>query len=213
MSRRDPRGGGPHRGRAARRPVRRRSRAGAVVGVLAAAAAALLLLGDDSLWSRIAPTSSDASGPAVAEPVDVTVDDILTRGVENPDGSITLTLTEAETAGLVRAGLSRNGAPLLQNMTVDLVAPDGSAPGQMELAGRLSDQPLPVNATVDLNVTGGRAEPSARTVRVGPLQVPESTREQLNAQLRDVTLLAVEGVLVDDLRTTESRLVITGRRG
>jgi hypothetical protein len=210
MSRTAPRRARPGRGPAVRRPAPRRSRAGVIVAVLVAAGLAVLAFGDDALWRRSA--TLDASRPAAAEPTAVTVDDILAGAVTNPDGTITVKLSEAETAGLVRAGLSRSGAPVLENLTIDLVRPDGSASGQMEIAGQLRDQPLPVNATVELEVANGRAEPSVRSVRVGPLQVTESTRAQLNAQLREVSLLGVEGVTVQSLHTTDSQLEITGRR-
>lgn len=168
-----------------------------------------LLLGGG--FERFAGAPSEPSEPAVAAPVDVTVDEILDRAVDNGDGTMTVTVSEAEVGGLVRDHLS-GGQAGLRDITVDLAEPDGSAPGQMELEGRLEDQDLPVTAIIDLQVSGGQVQPSVRDVRVGPLPVPGSIREDLDRQLTDVGLLADQDIDVEALHTTERELVVTGSR-
>jgi hypothetical protein len=181
-----------------------------LVFLLMVAALAYVLLNDE-VWERIAasPTASEAP---VAEPVDVTVDELLDRAVDNGDGTMTVTVSEAEAGGLVRDGLRRGGTPSLRDVTVDLQEPDGSAAGQMQINGRLRDQDVPVTAVVDLAAQGGSIEPTVRDVRLGPLPVPGSVREDLNRQLQDVSLLGARQVDVEQLHTTERELVVTGRR-
>jgi len=171
-----------------------------------------LLLFDGRVWERIAGTSATSSEPPVAAPEDVTLDELLDRAVDNGDGTMTVTVSEAEAGGLVRDGLRSGGTPALRDVTVDLQEPDGSAPGQMQLDGRMRDQDVPVTAVVDLAADGGTIEPTVRDVRVGPLPVPGSVRRDLNRQLRDVSLLGAAEVDVEQLRTTDSELEVTGRR-
>lgn len=196
-----------------RRPPPRRRGGGWVallVLLLVLAALAYLLFGRG--FDRLAGRTDQPSEPAVAAPVDVTFQDLLDRAEENPDGSVTVTMSEAEAGGLMRDGLSRSGTPALEDVTVDLQQPEGSAPGQMELQGRLPDQDLPVTALIDLRVNAGAVEPSVRDVRVGPLPVPAGLADDLNQQLQQVSLLADRGIEVDDLETSERNLLVTGRR-
>jgi hypothetical protein len=197
-----------------RPPPRRRGGGGGRVALLVLllvlAALAYLLYGDG--FDRLAGRTDQPSEPDVAAPVDVTFEELLDRAEENPDGSVTVTMSEAEAGGLMRDGLSRSRTPALEDVTVDLQPPDGSAPGQMELQGRLPDQDLPVTALIDLRVNAGAVEPSVRDVRVGPLPVPAGLADDLNQQLQQVSLLADRGVEVDDLETSERNLIITGRR-
>jgi hypothetical protein len=205
-----------HRRPPARRrppPRRRRRRAWPVLLVLLLVIAALgYVLFDGRVWDQITGTSAAPSQAPVAEPADVTIDELLDRAVDNGDGTMTLTVTEAEVGGLVRDGLQRGGTPALRDVTVDLQNPDGSAPGQMQLNGRLRDQDVPVTAIVDLTAGGGNVEPTVRDVRVGPLPVPGSVRQDLNRQLQDVSLLGAEQVDVERLHTTDQELVATGSR-
>ena len=195
-----------------RPPPRRRRRAWPVLLVLLVVIVALaFLLFDGRLWDQIAGTPASSEAP-VAEPVDVTIDELLDRAVDNGDGTMTVTVTEAEAGGLVRDGLQRGGTPALRDVTVDLQDPDGSAPGQMQLNGRLEGEDLPVTAIVDLTPGGGSVEPTVRDVRVGPLPVPGSVRQDLNRQLQDVSLLGAQQVDVEELHTTDRELVVTGRR-
>jgi hypothetical protein len=195
-----------------RPPPRRRRRAWPWVLVLLLILAALAyLLFDGQVWDQIAGTAQP-SEPAVAEPVDVTVDELLDRAVDNGDGTMTVTVTEAEMGGLVRDGLQQGGTPMLRDVTVDLQRPDGSAPGQMTLRGRLPDQNVPVTVVVDLNVNDQDVEPTVRDVRLGPLPVPSSMREDLTQQLRQVSLLGGQNVAVEELRTNERELEVTGSR-
>ena len=197
-----------------RPPPRRRGGGGGRVALLVLllvlAALAYLLYGDG--FDRLAGRTDQPSEPDVAAPVDVTFEELLDRAEENPDGSVTVTMSEAEAGGLMRDGLSRSRTPALEDVTVDLQPPDGSAPGQMELQGRLPDQDLPVTALIDLRVNAGAVEPSVRDVRVGPLPVPAGLADDLNQQLQQVSLLADRGVEVDDLETSERNLVVTGHR-
>lgn len=196
-----------------RRPPPRRGGGGwvaLIVLLVVLAALAYLLLGGG--FDRLAGRTDQPSEPDVAAPVDVTFEELLDRAEENPDGSITVTVSEAEAGGLMRDGLSRGGTPTLEDVTVDLQRSDGSAPGQMELRGRLPDQDLPVTAAIDLRVDAGAVEPSVRDVRVGPLPVPAGLADDLNQQLQQVSLLADQGIDVDDLETSERNLVVTGRR-
>lgn len=198
-----------------RPPPRRRRRGGGgwvalIVLLLVLGALAYLLLGGG--FERLAGGTEEPSEPAVAAPVDMTFEELLDRADENPDGSVTVTLSEAEAGGLMRDGLSRSDTPTLDDVTVDLQRPDGSAPGQMELEGRLPEQDLPVTALIDLRVSGGAVEPSVRDVRVGPLPVPAGLAGDLNQQLQQVSLLADRGIEVDELETSERNLVVTGRR-
>lgn len=166
------------------------------------------------LAAPLSPEASpDAAEPAEPSPAADAIAGILDDAVENPDGSMTVTLSEAETGGLVRAGLTRTDGPTLRDVTVDLVTPDGPAPGQMVVRGRLRDQRVPVTAVVDVDVTAGAAQPSVRDVRVGPLSVPEALRGELNAQLQQVDLITDQGVVVDELATTDQELIVTGRPG
>ena len=195
-----------------RPPPRRHRRAWPWVLVLLLILAALAyLLFDGQVWDQIAGTAQP-SEPAVAEPVDVTVDELLDRAVDNGDGTMTVTVTEAEMGGLVRDGLQQGGTPMLRDVTVDLQRPDGSAPGQMTLRGRLPDQNVPVTVVVDLNVNDQDVEPTVRDVRLGPLPVPSSMREDLTQQLRQVSLLGGQNVAVEELRTNERELEVTGSR-
>jgi hypothetical protein len=166
---------------------------------------------NEQLWERItaAPASSEAP---VAEPVDVTLEELLDRAVDNGDGTITVTITEAEAGGLVRDGLQRGATPTLREVTVDLQDPGGSAPGQMQINGRLPEQDVPVTVIVDLAASGGNVEPTVRDARLGPLPVPGGVREDLNGQLQGVSLLGARQVDVERLHTTEQELVVTGRR-
>lgn len=195
-------------------PRRRRGGGGGwvalIVLLLVLGALAYLLLGGG--LERFAGGTEEPSEPAVAAPVDMTFDELLDRAEENPDGSVTVTLSEAEAGGFMRDGLSRGDTPTLDDVTVDLQQPDGAAPGQMELEGRLPEQDLPVTAVIDLRVSGGAVEPSVRNVRVGPLPVPAGLADDLNQQLQQVSLLADRGIEVDELETSERNLVVTGRR-
>ena len=199
-----------------RRPPPRRRRGGGggwaalLVLVLVLGALAYLLFGGG--FDRLARGGEEPTEPDVAAPVDVTFEELLERAEENPDGSVTVTVSEAEAGGLMRDGLSRGGTPTLRDVTVDLQEPAGSAPGQMELEGRLPDQDLPVTAVIDLRVDDGEVQPSVRDVRVGPLPVPAGLADDLNQQLQQVSLLADQGIEVDDLETSERNLVVTGRR-
>ena len=194
----------PYRGR------RRRRVWPAVLALLVLAALAFLLF-EDRVWQQIAGSSSGPS-ETVAEPVDVTIEEVLDRAVDNGDGTMTVTITEAEAGGLVRDGLQRGGTTDLRDITVNLMNPDGSAPGQMELNGRLRDQNVPVTAIVDLRVRDGDLEPSVRDVRLGPLPVPGAMRDDLDQQLRAISLLGAERIRVERLRTTDQELTVTGRR-
>jgi hypothetical protein len=195
-----------------RPPPRRRRRAWPWVLVLLLILAALAyLLFNGQVWDQLAGTLQE-SEPAVAEPVDVTVDELLNRAVDNGDGTMTVTVTEAEMGGLVRDGLQQGGTPMLRDVTVDLQQPDGSAPGQMTLHGRLPDQNVPVTVLVDLNVNDQKVEPTVRDVRLGPLPVPSSMREDLTQQLRQVSLLGGQNVAVEELRTNDRELEVTGSR-
>jgi hypothetical protein len=176
-----------------------------ILGVLA------YLMFNAQVWEQLTGTS-EQSEPAVAEPVDVTVDELLDRAVDNGDGTMTVTVTEAEAGGLVRDGLQSGGTPMLRDVTVDLQRPDGSAPGQMTLRGRLPDQNVPVTVVVDLNVNDQDVQPTVRDVRLGPLPVPSSMRDDLTQQLRQFSLLGGQNVAVEELRTTDQELVVTGRR-
>lgn len=163
-------------------------------------------------FEQLATPTSDSSAPAAAEPVDVSVEDLLDRAVDNGDGTMTVTVTEAEAGGLVRDGLESGGSGPLRDVTTDLVRPDGSAPGQMQIAGRLRDRDIPVTAVVDLAPRDGRVDATVRSVRLGPLPVPGSMREDLNQQLREISLLGGQQVAVEELHTTDQELVATGRR-
>jgi hypothetical protein len=163
-------------------------------------------------FEQLATPTSDSSAPPVAEPVDVTVQDLLDRAVDNGDGTMTVTVTEAETGGLVRDALEGGGTATLRDVTTDLVRPDGDAPGQMRIAGRLRDRDVPVTAVVDLAPRDGRVDATVRSVGLGPLPVPGSLREDLNQQLREVSLLGDQEVAVEELHTTDRELVATGRR-
>ena len=168
-----------------------------------------LLLGGG--FEQLATPTSDSSGPPVDEPVDVTVEDLLDRAVDNGDGTMTVTVTEAEAGGLVRDALEGGGTGPVRDVTTDLVRPDGDAPGQMLLAGRLRDRDVPVTAVVDLAPRDGRVNATVRSVRLGPLPVPGSLREDLNQQLREVSLLGGQEVAVEELHTTDRELEATGR--
>jgi hypothetical protein len=195
-----------------RPPPRRRRRAWPWVLVLLMILGGLAyLLFNGQVWDQLAGTARE-SEPAVAEPVDVTVDELLDRAVDNGDGTMTVTVTEAEMGGLVRDGLQQGGTPMVRDVTVDLQRPDGSAPGQMTLRGRLPDQNVPVTVVVDLNVNDQDVEPNVRDVRLGPLPVPNSMRDDLTQQLRQVSLLGGQNVAVEELRTNERELVVTGSR-
>jgi hypothetical protein len=202
----------PPPSRRRRPPMRRRRRAWPwvlllllILGVLA------YLLFTPQVWDQLAATAEE-SEPAVAEPVDVTVDELLDRAVDNGDGTMTVTVTEGEVGGLVRDGLQSGSAPMLRDVTVDLQRPDGSAPGQMTLRGRLPDQNVPVTVLVDLSVNDQDVQPTVRDVRLGPLPVPSSMRDDLTQQLRQVSLLGGQNVAVEELRTNEQELVVTGSR-
>lgn len=197
-------------------PGRRRRRGGGggwvalLVLLLVLGALAWLLLGGgfDQLAGGEEPSEAD-----VAEPVDVSLGELLERAEANDDGSVTVTVTEGEAGGLMRQALSRGGDPVLEDVRVDLQRPDGAAPGQMIVAGRLPDQDVPVTAVIDLEVDGGEVRPDVRDVRVGPLPVPAGLAEDLNDRVADVGLLADQNITVEDLSTTERRLRVRGRQG
>ena len=82
----------------------------------------------------------------------------------------------------------------------------------MTLHGRLPDQNVPVTVVVDLSVNDQDVQPTVRDVRLGPLPVPSSMREDLTQQLRQVSLLGGQDAAVEELRTNEQELVVTGSR-
>ncbi|HSK95006.1 MAG TPA: hypothetical protein VK891_00175 [Euzebyales bacterium] len=201
---------GRHRG-----PARRRRGGGGgwvalLVLLVVLAALAWLLLGGG--FAQLAGTDGDPSEADIAEPVDVSLDELVDRAERNDDGSVTVTVSEAEAGGLMREALSRGDAPTLRDVRVDLQDPAGSAPGQMEVRGRLPDQDLPVTAVVDLRVADGAVAPRLRDVRVGPIPVPAGLAEDLNQEFQQVSLLADRGITVDDLATSDDEMVVTGRR-
>jgi hypothetical protein len=140
------------------------------------------------------------------------VNELLDDVTENGDGSITVDVSEGQTAALVAAGLARSSAPTLRDVAVDLVTVDEGPPGRMIVTGRLADQPVPVRATIDLEVVDSSVRPTVRDARIGPLGMPSSVRRDLNRQLRDLVGVAAQGIVVSDLRTTDTALVLTGSR-
>lgn len=140
----------------------------------------------------------------------VAINDVLDDAVENPDGSVTVTASEAQTASLVAAGLARSSSPALRDVAVDLVEVDDGPAGRMIVTGRLERQPVPIEATVDLDVVDSSVRPTVRDVRIGPVGVPASVRRDLNRQLRDLVVLADERIVVEEVRTTDTELVLTG---
>ncbi|CAN5837871.1 hypothetical protein BH23ACT10_BH23ACT10_20350 [soil metagenome] len=185
---------------------RRPLRALLVVALLAAAAAYVLFAGG---LPGAEPADTPETDGAVADDT-VAVDDLFDDAVDNPDGSVTVTASEAQTAALVAAGLARSSAPALRDIAVDLVAVDDGAPGRMIVTGRLDEQPVPVRATVDLDVADSAVRPTVRDVRIGPLGVPDAVRSDLNHQLRELVVLSDQGIAVSDLQTTDTALEITG---
>lgn len=197
----------------ARRPAprrsrgrRRRGRAALIVLLLAGAAAYVLLGGGPGP----APAGDSTTGGTRADDV-AAVDDLVDNVVERPDGSVAVTVTEAETASLVAAGLERSQAPTLRDVAVDLVAVDEGSPGRMIVSGRLQDRPVPVRATVDLEVVDSSVRPTVRDVRIGPLGLPASIRRDLTRELRQQVTLADPGIAVSQLHTTDTTLELTGR--
>ncbi len=189
------------------RPRRRGGRRGR-----ARALAWLAVLTGAATYVLVAGVPSPNATSQAAGDVDITVGEVLDRAVENASGSVTVTLTEAETAALVRDGLARSQAPPLRDVDVDLVAADNGQQGQMIVGGTLADRPLPVRATVDLAVVDAAVRPTVRAATVGPVSVPESVRKDLNRQLRQLVVIADRNIVVEDLRTTDTTLVLTGKR-
>lgn len=140
------------------------------------------------------------------------VDELLDDVTDNGDGSITVDVSEGQTAALVAAGLARSSAPTLRDVAVDLVTVDDGPPGRMIVTGRLADRPVPVRATIDLEVVDSSVRPTVRDARIGPLGMPSSVRRDLSRQLRDLVGVAARGIVVSDLRTTDTALVLTGSR-
>lgn len=182
-----------------------RGRAVAWLLVPVAAAAYVLTAG-------VPTPAPSAPASQAADTAPAPVGEVSDDASEQPAGLVTVTLTEAETTALVQAGLAQSQAPALRDVTVDVVAPEGGRDGQMIVAGRLRDQPLPVRATVDLEVVDKSVRPTVRTATIGPFAVPAAVRGDLNRQLRELVVIADQNVVVHDLRTTDSTVVLTGRR-
>lgn len=202
-------------GRPARPPryPRRRRRLGVLVAVLVIGVLGYVLLGDGRFWSTVSSADTSASEPARAAPVDVTFAELLDDAAVNADGSVTVTASEAQVGGLVRDGLDTAGGPTLTDVTVDVQAPAGAADGQLAVRGTLDEQRVPVTAIVDLTIVDGQVAPVVRDARVGPLPVPAAVRDDLTRQLSAAGVLSSSGIRLEDLRTTDGDLVVTGRRG
>lgn len=194
-----------------RRPARYRRRrrpVGALLILLLLVGAVVYVLVAGGL--PVAQPEEPVTDGAPAEDT-VAINDVLDDALENPDGSVTVTASEGQTASLVAAGLARSSSPALRDVAVDLVEVDDGPAGRMIVTGRLERQPVPVEATVDLDVVDSSVRPTVRDVRIGPLGVPASVRRDLNRQLRDLVVLADERIVVEDVRTTDTELVLTGR--
>lgn len=195
----------------ASRDYRARRRSGLLpfLSLLVVVVAGYLLLTDPQVLSGLLP----AEQPEAQTQEDPPAGDLLDRITVNDDGSFSATLSEPEVTSLVRRGLTESGAQTIENVSVDLRLPDGAAPGLMDVDGRLSDQGLPVTATVDLDVQSGEIVPTVRDLRVGPVGVPGSVSEELTRQLRAVDFLAEQDVHVDSLSTSDTQLRISGQTG
>lgn len=191
--------------------ARRRRRALLVVALLVAAGAIVLVTGGIPLAPGGATTSASAEPTSTPDTTPVTVDEVLDRAETNPDGSVTVSLDDDETAGLVASALARAPAQRLRDVSVDLVEPEGDADGRMVIAGRLDEPSLPVEAVVDLRVVDDAIRPTVSDVRVGPVPLPPGAREDIDQQVRQLALVAEDRIAVEDLSTTGGALVLTGR--
>lgn len=154
------------------------------------------------------PQGSPAEDPAA---VDAAVDRAVDAAADG--GTVTVSLTEGETAGLVANALER--APQQVNdVTVDLVDPpdDAGADVRMVVDGRLDQPALPVRAVVDLEVVDARVVGVVNDLRVGPLPVTGAVRDDVNRQLRELSVVADDAFDVDAIATDGDELVVRGRR-
>ena len=157
-----------------------------------------------------ASTTSDAPASSPA-PTSVTVADVLDRAETNPDGSVTVSLDDDETAGLVASALTRAPRQPLRDVGVDLLPPEGDADGRLLVTGRLEQPSVPVEAVVDLRVVDRTVRPTVQDVSIGPVPVPAGVREDIDRQVRELALVADDQLAVEELTTTQDTLVLTGR--
>lgn len=159
--------------------------------------------------SVVAPASPSPAPAPTSAPLDL--EGVPGRAVANPDGSVTVTLSERETGDLVAEALAQAPAQQLSDVAVELRAPPADADGQIVVDGRLDDPPLPVRAVVDLDVVQAQVRPTVRDLRVGPLPLTGAIRDDLNRQLVELALVGEGRLTIDALATDGDRLVVTGR--
>lgn len=189
---------------------RRRSRGrAAIVVVLLLAGGAWIALNSGSLTS--APTAETVPSDATPTESATTLDEILDEAVTNPDGSVSVTLDEAETGVVVAAALERAPTRSLRDVEVDLVPPEDDADGRMIVSGRLASPPVPVRATIDVDVVDRSVRPTVRDLRVGPVPVSDDIRDDVTAQLQMLSIIADDRLVVRRLRTDDGTLEMTGR--
>jgi hypothetical protein len=124
---------------------------------------------------------------------------------------VSVTLDEAETAGLVAEALARAPSQQISDVTVEVAEPPGDAGGRLVVDGRLDDPPLPVTVVVDLQVVDTRLRPTVRDLSVGPLPLSDDTRADLTNDLRSLAGVADGQLALDDVSTVDGELVLTGR--
>lgn len=188
---------------------RRGRRRAVVVVVLLLIAGAWVVLNSGSLAST--PTADTDPADTTPSESATTLDAILDRAEVNPNGSVSVTLDEAETGVVVGAALERAPTRALRDVEVDLVAPEGDADGRMVVSGRLDSPPVPVRAVIDVDVVDRSVVPTVRDLRIGPVPVPDDIRRDVTTQLRMLSVIADDRLSVRRVRTDDGTLEMTGR--
>lgn len=197
-------------------PRRTRRRGPVLLAFTLLLAAAVYALSSGGPGDAAGPTATATTPPQGSSPADsAAVDAAVDRAVDAAaaGGTVTVTLSESETAGLVANALER--APQQVNdVAVDLVDPpaDAGADVRMVVDGRLDQPALPVRAVVDLEVVDARVVAVVDDLRVGPLPVTGAIRDDLNRELRELSVVADNAFDVDAIATDGDELVVRGRR-
>jgi hypothetical protein len=199
----------------ARSPYRRRGRALLVVALLGLAGAVVIFggglegRGADEVDAAPASGAGPSEPPASAEVAEL--GNLLGDAVANGDGSVTVTLDEADTANLVARALDQAPSQQLSDVTVEVAEPPADVGGRLVVDGRLDEPPLPVTAVVDLEVVETRLRPTVSDLSMGPLPLSDDTRAELTNELRTLASVADDQLALDDLSTVDGELVLTGR--
>jgi hypothetical protein len=202
---------------AGRSPYRRPRRGRALLVVVALGLAGAFVisgaglegLGDDGSGGE--PATRGALSESAEPTVPAELDGLFGDAVANGDGSVTVTLDEAETAGLVQQALAQAPSQQISDVTVEVAEPPADVGGRLVVDGRLDEPPVPVTAVVDLQVVDTRLRPTVSNLSMGPLPLSDDTRADLTNELRTLAGVADDQLALEDLSTVDGELVLTGR--